>query len=334
VQIPNEIKKQDLSLHDTIKNLSESLPHTQINFENERKILLSLGGFPEFLIENKRMNELLDRRKKRLLSESNLLTSEKQSDVEILYQKHRERIANSIFQRTQQMLRSDAIEKAIYKDLPQSYRIENPINLEKLLYVLADQMTGLLSRKGISEDISQMSVSTLDRYLSYLIQTYLVFTISNYSSIERNTQRRQKKVYFVDSAIRNVALFRDMEKMFKDSSELGKLQENLVARHLYHLGQQLNIRLYYWKREKYEVDFIYDDPVQPLAFEIGTSKNHSFSGLKNFLKNNSKFRKGTYYVAPNLQFLSVEESSSGIGELPLDLLLLAIGIKQNKMFSS
>ncbi|MGQ0848269.1 MAG: hypothetical protein ACT4OP_04005 [Actinomycetota bacterium] len=46
---------------------------------------------------------------------------------------------------SQRVLRSDAIERAIYKDIPQSYNIDNPMFLDRLLYMLAGQMTGILS---------------------------------------------------------------------------------------------------------------------------------------------------------------------------------------------
>ena len=81
------------------------------------------------------------------------------------------------------------------------------------------------------------------------------------------------------------------------------------------------------------MDFIYDDPVQSMAFEIGTSRTHSRSGLKKFLQENPKFHKEAYYVAMGLQFLSAEDSSSEVGDLPLDLLLLATGLQQDKALS-
>ena len=373
IKIPTYKKKQ--CLHNTIESLSESLPHTQLNFENERKLLISLGGFPEFLAGKKREEEkFLENIEKRIAKE---LESHKISELEKDIQdfkkevmqtnlenefpqlkemeekisimkkdtifefqkKYKEQITdsrlareNSYFHKAQQTLRSDAIERAIYKDIPQSYRIDSPLTLERLLYVLAGQVTGLLSLNGISQDV-QASVQTLDRYLNYLIQTYLIFTLSNYDNNERNVQRRQRKTYFVDIAVRNAALQKEKDQIFNEPSELGKLQENLVAAHLYHLGKQSSIRLYHWKRGKHEVDFIYDDPVHPMAFEIGTSKNHSRSGLKKFLQENPKFHKGTYYVAPGLQLLLAEDSSSGVGDLPLDLLLLATGLQQDKAFS-
>ena len=374
IKFPTYKKKH--CLHNTIESLSKSLSHTQFHFENERKLLISLGGFPEILSGRKKeeekilesINEYIDNRFekefpriwdnidienlqpedmedgfnlppkiKKVEKRKSKLVKDIRSEFDEKYKKQiiDDRFAREVsyFHKAQQTLRSDAIERAIYKDIPQSYRIDSPLALERLLYVLAGQITGLLSPKEISQDISQVSPLTLERYLNYLIQTYLVFTLSNYDNNERNVQRRQRKAYFVDVAIRNAALLKGKDQIFKDPIELGVLQENLVASHLYHLGKQSDIRLYHWKRGKHEVDFIYDDPVYPMTFEIGSSNKHSRSGLKKFLQENPKFQGGCYYVAPGLQFLSAEESSSGIGDLPLDLLLLAIGLQQDKTLS-
>ena len=350
------------------KTLHQTIPHTQLNFERERSMLISLGGFPEFLSGRKREEEKLRQLINKKIKEKFELYKIPQMEKEIRdllrneviqtnaqgvlpqLQEIRRKLSDRkieirfkeafrlmmkkelyFYEKAQQTLRSDAIERAVYKDIPQSYRIDSPLTLERFLYVLAGQVTGLLSLKGISQDISQVSVQTLDRYLSYLTQTYLVFTLLNYDNNERGTQRRQKKAYFVDIAVRNAALQKD--HIVRDATEIGKLYENLVASHLYHLGKQCGIRLYHWRRGKYEVDFIYDDPVQPLAFEIGASKTHSRSGLKKFLQENPRFCNGIYYIAPGLKFLSPKESQSGIGELSLDLLLISTGLQQEKEFS-
>ena len=317
-ETPFAVQKKNQALHDTITDIAQSFPHTQFSFKHERKMLTSFGGFPEFLFLMKQIK----------------IGQEQLSDDNEAHRKSKKILGNLsslYFHKAQQMLRSDAIERAIYKDIPQSYRVDSPLNLERLFYVLAGQITGLLSLKEISQDIPQASIQTLDRYLNYLIQTYLIFTLSNYDSNERNIQRRQRKVYFVDVAIRNSALQRD--QIFEDSTDLGKVQENLAASHLYHLGRQSGIRLYHWKRGKFEVDFIYDDPVKPLAFEVGSTDKHSQLGLKKFLQENPKFQKSCYYVAPDLQFQSVEESPSGIGRIPLDLFLIAIGLQYKKSLS-
>ena len=239
------------------------------------------------------------------------------------------RILDKHFLKSQQALRSDAIERAIYKDITQSYRIDNPMALERFFYTLAGQITGLLSLKDIGKNIS-ISEPTLERYLSYLMESYLVFTLPNYAKTEGSVQRRGRKVYFVDGAIRNAALQKGRAGIFDNPVELGHLQENTVAAHLRSLGDQAGIRLYYWRRKKYEVDFVYDDPRYPLALEIGSSSKHSRQSLRELLKEQPRFKGGCYYVAPGTNFISAKNSNSGIGQLPLDLLLLASGIQQEQ----
>ena len=324
---------------------------------------MSLGGFPEILSnqwketknveKNLKQLELLEAKLKEVIelmkkvvekkSESLKETQELEREIEQTRREAREtreekratelelsQIREFNFHQSQKTLRSDAIERAIYKDITQSYRIDNSMALEKLLYILAGQITKLLSLTGISKDISNITVQTLERYLSYLIESYLVFTLLNYAENEGRAQRRGRKVYFVDGAIRNSALHKTENEIFNDPVELGPLQENLVAAHLRALGEQSNVRLYHWRWKNHEVDFIYDDHSCPLALEIGSSFKHKRVSLKEFLKKHPKFHGGCYYVAPGINFSSAEAGEAGIGQMPLDLLLLAAGIQQKE----
>ena len=101
------------------------------------------------------------------------------------------------------------MEQAVYKDIPQSFGIENPMMLERLLYVLAGQFTGVLSPRNLCQELDGMAAPTLDRYLSYLERTFLVFRLTNYAGNEGQIQKRGRKLYFLDGAIRNAALSGD-----------------------------------------------------------------------------------------------------------------------------
>ena len=179
---------------------------------------------------------------------------------------------------SQQILRDDAVERAIYKDIPQSFGVDNPMMLERLLYVLAARITGLLSPSNISTDLG-LSQPTFDRYLSYLEQAFLVFTLPNYSGNEAAVQKRGRKLYFVDGAIRNAALQRGLAPL-SNNIEMGELLENLVATTLRSLALHANVRLYHWRDGKQEVDLVFDHPDQPMAFEIGSSPDHSRAGMQ------------------------------------------------------
>lgn len=224
---------------------------------------------------------------------------------------------------SQQVLRADAVERAIYKDIPQSFGVDNPMMLERLLYVLAAQITGLLSPSNICSELG-LSQPTFDRYLSYLEQAFLVFTLPNYSGREATVQKRGRKLYFVDGAIRNAALQRGLAPL-DNPTELGVLLENLVAATLRSLALHAGIRLYHWRDGKHEVDLIFDHPEQPLAFEIGLSPDHPRTGITALHQRHPRFRGRCYIVAPQASVTHPDATPSGIGTLPLDLFLLVVG---------
>jgi len=224
---------------------------------------------------------------------------------------------------SQQVLRADAVERAVYKDIPQSFGLESPIMLERLLYVLAAQVTGVLSPTSIGSNLG-LSQPTFDRYLSYLEQAFLVFTLPNYSGTESAIQRRGRKLYFVDGAVRNAALQRGLAPL-DDPSELGLLLENLVAASLRSLAVHAGVRLHHWREKRDEVDLVYDHPDEPLAFEIGSSLRHHRGGMKAFMARHPRFEGRCYLVAPQVPVAHPEAMAEGVGSLPLDLFLLAVG---------
>lgn len=276
------------SLADTIAALPGRL-HNEPQIEARRRRFLLIGGFPELLAAERE-------------------DSERDEGARLL--------------ESQQVLRSDAVERAIYKDIPQSFGVENPMMLERLLYVLAGQVTGILSPTGIGRELDALSQPTFDKYLSYLQQAFLVFTLLNYSGREASVQKRGRKLYFVDGAVRNAALQRGLAPL-DDATELGLLLENLVAATLHSYATHSGVRLFYWRDGKHEVDFVLDDPNGPLALEIGSSPQHSRAGLQALAERYPRFRGRCYLIAPRAPFLTPSRSAANVGTLPLDTLLVA-----------
>lgn len=239
---------------------------------------------------------------------------------ELLLQHQQGDDASQIF-RSQRILRADAIEKAIYKDLPQAFQIQEPAKLERLLYVLAGQITGILSSAKIAADLG-MTQPTIDKYVSYFERAFLVFLLPAYASSEESVQRRGRKLYFVDGAVRNAALLRGLGPL-DDPREMGLLVENLAAAHLYALAQQAGVRLYHWRQKGAEVDLVFDHPDEPLAFEITNSEQHSVKSLSELMERFPKFRGSTYLVSRDAGFQ--RPNLDRPGRIPLDLFLIAVG---------
>jgi predicted AAA+ superfamily ATPase len=225
--------------------------------------------------------------------------------------------------RSQRVLRADAVERAIYKDIPQVFGVNEPMKLERLLYVLAGQFTGLLSPASLAADLG-LTQPTVDKYINYLEQSFLVFALSNYSTSEETVQRRGRKLFFWDGAVRNAALQRGIRPL-GDDAEMGHLRENAVAAHLRALSEQTGVRLYHWRQGRFEVDLVYDHPERPFAFEIASSHKHPRNGLTAFQERHPRFRNRCYLVAPNILPMAASAASDGVGHLPLERLLVVIG---------
>lgn len=272
------------TLTDSLRDAIASPPDLAIAQRRARELLV-MGGFPELLVDLAGHDD----------EQSALLES-------------------------QRTLRSDAVERAIYKDIPQSFGIESPLHLERVLYVLAGQLTGMLSPTNIARDLG-LSQPTIDRYISHLEQAFLVFVLPNYSGSETTTQRRGRKIYFVDGAVRNAALQRGTAPL-GDDVEMGTLRENMAASHLAALARHTQARLFHWRAGGHEVDLVYDHPDTPLAFEIGSSPDHSRQGLQAFVEKFPRFAGRTYLVAPNAP--PVRATASTHGSIPLALFLWVV----------
>ena len=279
------------TLSQTIQSLPARVPD-ELTVEALRRRYLLLGGFPELLASDR--DRAIAQDEGAWLLES------------------------------QQVLRSDAVERAIYKDIPQSFGVDNPMMLERLLYVLAGQVTGILSATKICGELDGLSQPTFDRYLSYLERAFLVFMLANYSGQEGSVQRRGRKLYFVDGAVRNAALQRGLAPL-DNPVEMGMMIENLVAGTLHSLATLAGLRLYHWREGGLEVDLVLDHPTEPLAFEVGSSADHSRKGLSALVARHPRFAGRCYLIAPRAGVLAPSAATSGVGTLPLDLFLFACG---------
>jgi len=256
-----------------------------------RRRFLLTGGFPELLVKDSNVTY--------------------QDDASLLLQ-------------SQRVLHADAVERAVYKDIPQAFGVDNPLLLERMLYTLAGQVAGILSPANLCQDLGGMSQPTFDRYLNYLERAFLVFTLSNYSGKESAVQKRGRKLYFVDPAVRNAALQRGLRPL-SDPAEMGLLLENMVAGHLKALGEVGQVRVYHWREKQEEIDLIYDHPEAPIAFEVASAGKHHRRGIHAFEERFPQFRGRCYLVAPEVPATRPDENFDGVGTIPTDLLLLAVG---------
>ncbi|MDG6244913.1 MAG: ATP-binding protein [Methanolobus sp.] len=133
----------------------------------------------------------------------------------------------------------------LIKDVTVRYNIKDIQKLEELAKYY---MTNISSQNSYNriKNIFGMSLDTVERYSSYLESTYMLFFIKKYSYSLKEQVLNPRKVYALDTGLRNTV-------SFSFSQDYGRLVENLVFIHL----RREYSDIYYWKNEtQKEVDFI------------------------------------------------------------------------------
>ena len=115
---------------------------------------------------------------------------------------------------------------------------------------------------------------------------------------------------------------------------MGLLVENLAAATLHNLALQTGVRLHHWRSGRDEVDFVLDHPGRPLAFEVSTASRHATTGLRAFRHRHARFSDGCYLVTPDAPVRRPTESPTGVGSLPLDRFLVAVGRQAEAAFAT
>lgn len=126
--------------------------------------------------------------------------------------------------------------------------------------------------------------SQTSKYISFLENTYLVFSLSKYSPLIRETLRSQPKIHLIDQGF--APIFATPEN---------SIYESVVARHLFALYPR---QFYFW-RDRTEVDLILKFPDNLVPIEVKNTTNISLkelSGLSTFC---TKYRCKTAYVLYN-----------------------------------
>jgi hypothetical protein len=115
---------------------------------------------------------------------------------------------------------------------------------------LINNFSNLYTVRKLSETLDFKSVTTTEKYISYLKEAYLIFSVLRYSPKSVQRIKSPRKAYTVDNGF--IAA-----KGTQHSPDKGRLMENLVFMELVKQGFKPERELFYYKtRNNREVDFV------------------------------------------------------------------------------
>lgn len=116
-------------------------------------------------------------------------------------------------------LRRELYEAILYRDIAARHHLKKVAALRELAFYLLSNPSGLFSLDQLKRQFHLGSVRTIQDYLSYLENSWLVFTLDVYAASVKPQPFRQKKIYCIDTGLATAVGF---------SPDPHKLLENLA----------------------------------------------------------------------------------------------------------
>ena len=138
----------------------------------------------------------------------------------------------------------------LFKDVIKRHRVKFSTQVGNLAAHLINNFGNLYTVRKLLEALNLKSATTVEKYIQYLEEAYLIFPLLRYSPKSLERIKSPRKVYVVDNGFVSA-------KAIQHSPDTGKLMENLVFTELVKRGVKPNRELFYYKtRNDREVDFV------------------------------------------------------------------------------
>ena len=124
---------------------------------------------------------------------------------------------------------------------------------------------------------------TVSSYINYLAQAFFICVCDNYSPNIGKIIRKNKKIFIVDSGIRNGMLRNDE----LSSEDEGFLVENCSVQMARSYSEPENYQVFFWREKQKETDIVIDKRIGLLPIEVkyrNTVSDKDVKGLFTFME--------------------------------------------------
>lgn len=200
-----------------------------------------------------------------LVNDTDFITEERSLEQRLIYGSYPEIINDPQHAEEHLKLLSDSY---LYKDLFALEEVKKPLLFEKIVKALALQIGSEVNFSELAQ-LVKADQKTVDKYISLLEKSFVVFTLPAFSGNVRNEIKKNKKIYFYDTGIVN-AITRNFNPI-ANRNDVGALFENyMIAERMKFLHQhQMEAECFFWRTtQQQEIDYIEKTNAKFLAVEF------------------------------------------------------------------
>ncbi|WP_293305239.1 ATP-binding protein [Pedobacter sp. UBA5917] len=204
-----------------------------------------------------------------LVSDTDFITEERSLEQRLIYGSYPEIINDP--QNAEEHLKLLA-DSYLYKDLFTLEDVKKPLLFEKIVKALALQVGSEVNFSELAQ-LVKADQKTVDKYVSLLEKSFVVFSLPAFSGNVRNEIKKNKKIYFYDTGIVN-AITRNFSPL-ANRNDVGALFENyMIAERMKFLHQnQIEAECFFWRTtQQQEIDYIEKTKEKFLAVEFKWSE--------------------------------------------------------------
>ena len=186
-------------------------------------------------------------------------------------------------ERWRQYIQNAIIETNIERDIVERMKIRKPALLKQLFGIGSEFSAQIVSYRNLLGQLDDKgNVTTLADYLDLLGRTGLLTGFQKYAGNIIRVKRSEPKLLVLDTALMTANSSYTFDEARADRSFWGHLAESAIGAHLCNSGLP-DIKVYYWRENPHEVDFVLQHGQRLLAVEVKSGRRkRSVPGLALF----------------------------------------------------
>ena len=185
--------------------------------------------------------------------------------------------------RWRQYMKDSIVTPAIEKDILMTKIVYKP-QLMKQLFELGCTYSGeeisLTKLLGQLKDVG--NVTTLANYLATLDESRLLCGMQKYANDNARKYNSIPKMMVYNTALLSALSNSNFEKTYTTPNVWGRWVESAIGSYLLNKADELDYKLYYWRENNNEVDFVLEQNKQCIAIEVKSGKRTTNNGISIF----------------------------------------------------